>query len=218
MENISKIVLTKTGKKIGFVLDVAIDFDTMEKQGFIVVDELTEEEFLLKRQSILSSSTKYILVEDETILEFCPQHKTFFGKEIMDESCQSYGFLREIVFKKNKCHKFVTQKCEILAKNIVCVGEDFIFAQFHRKKKLTQKKPFMRVDEALMVGALDFKKPIVPEVVRLSSSFYVGKISSQDIFGYNNERIVAKGEVVTSGIVKKAKVHNKLNQLYFATR
>ena len=57
-----------------------------------------------------------------------------------------------------------------------------------------------------------------PEKINLSTAFYVGKMSNEDILGYNNERIVSKGEIVSKAIVEKAKKHNKLNQLFFALK
>ena len=58
----------------------------------------------------------------------------------------------------------------------------------------------------------------MPERVSLSSAFYIGKISSEDILGYNNEKIIQKGEIVTRSVVEKAKKHNKLNHLFFAIK
>ena len=54
-----------------------------------------------------------------------------------------------------------------------------------------------------------------PEKVSLSSKFYVGKCACDDVFGYNNERIVKREEKVTKSIFENAKKHNKLNELFF---
>ena len=63
------------------------------------------------------------------------------------------------------------------------------------------------------------KVPVsAPEKISLSAKYYVGKICTQDILGYNNEKIVGKGEVVTKSVVEKAKKHNKLNHLFFAVK
>ncbi len=217
MDKISNIVLTKKGKRVGYVLDVAIDFDDMQMQGFYVVDEESEGEFLLKCEDVVSQSSNFILIEDVAVLDFVTERKTCVGKEVMDENCQSYGTLKDVVFKKKKCEKFITDKCEIMAKYVKNVGEDFILVNFKNgRTKKSFSKTFPKSD---ILTTVEIQKlPAVPETILLSPSFYLGKISSEDIMGYNNEKIIQKGEVVTRLTVEKAKIHNKLNQLFFAVK
>ncbi len=217
MENISKIVLTQKGKKVGYVLDVAVNFDDMQKQGYFVVDEETESEFLLRCEDITSQSSDFLLIEDVSVLEFATERKSVFGKEILDDNCLSYGFVQGLSFKKRKCEKLITEKCEILTKYVKKVGDDFVLVNFKRKKmKSTQSFP--RTDLEVKVKVQSVEPPIVPERILLSPSSYLGKISNEDIMGYNNEKIVRKGEIITKVTVEKAKIHNKLNQLFFAIK
>lgn len=219
MENISKIVVSTEGKRLGYVLDVAIDFQSMQKLGYYVVDEESEGEFLLKTEQILSVSKEYILIDNALSMEFITQRQSVFGKEILDEKCQSLGQVLQIVFKRKKCEKFVTDKCEIPAKYIKTVGENYVFVEFKRKKRNKYFPTFPRLggDEIVKIQSMS-PSVTAPEKIRLSSSFYVGKISTENIMGYNNEKIIQKGEVVTRSVVEKAKRHNKLNQLYFAIK
>jgi len=41
----------------------------------------------------------------------------------------------------------------------------------------------------------------------------IGRVMTNDIFGYNNEIIVQKNEIISQKIINKAKKHNKLNFL-----
>ena len=135
MEDFSKIVVTLGGKRVGYVLDLAVDFYDMKKLGYYVVDEESEAEFLLRDEDVVSRSDEYVLIENESVLEFVTERETLFGKTVLDAQCQNYGRLVDIVFKKTKCEKFVTNKCEIATKFVEKVGQDFIIVNFHRKKK-----------------------------------------------------------------------------------
>lgn len=215
MKNISKIVISAEGKKIGYVLDVAVDFKTMQKLGLYIVDEETENEWLLPNQKILSSSTNFVLIEKATDFDFIADRPTLIGKEVLDENCQSYGFVEKLVFKKNKCEKIVTNKCEIISKYLKNIGENYIFIEFKHKKQKKQIFPVFKGNDFVVKIQNNL---YVPEKVRLSSSFYVGKVSNESILGYNNEKIIDKGEIITKNVVEKAKKHNKLNQLFFAIK
>lgn len=211
MENISKIVLQTNGKRIGYVLDVALS--GLDKAGYYVVDEESEGEFLLKNENILCVSEKFLLVEDATKLEFISSKPaSILMKEVLDEKCNSLGIIKKIEFKKAKCVKIITSFCEILPKYVKTIG-DFVFVSYKRKKKAKTEISFPRADVDITV-----KTQSAPERVVLSSSFYIGKISEEDIVGFNNEKIIKKGEVVTKSVVEKAKKHNRLNQLFFALK
>ena len=48
-----------------------------------------------------------------------------------------------------------------------------------------------------------------------SSRLLIGKLTTNDVFGYNNELIIKKNEIITKNIIEKAKKHNKLTFLMF---
>ncbi len=217
MENISKMVVAQNGgKKVGYVLDVALD-ENMQKVGYYVVDEESEGEFLVRRENIVAVSEEIVLIADVSNLEFAGERKSLLGKHVLSDGCQDLGMVKNLQFCGKKCTKLVTDKCEILAKNVRDVGEDFVFVSFKRKRPEQKTFDFPRSGNDTIVQIQDFQKTN-PETVRLSPSFYVGRVCTQDIFGYNNEKIALSGEVVTRAIVEKAKRHNKLNQLFFALK
>ncbi|MDE6583200.1 MAG: hypothetical protein K2K31_00930, partial [Clostridia bacterium] len=93
-------------------------------------------------------------------------------------------------------------------------GQDFVVVSFKKNKSKKSKLNFPKEDLDIFVEIQN--EVTLPEKVNLSTKYYIGKISTMDILGYNNERIISKGEVVSREILEKAKVHNKLNQLFFA--
>ncbi len=219
MENISKIVLDKSaGKRVGFVLDVALDFSSMKKVGYYVVDDETESEFFVKSEDVLMATDEYVVIGEVGAMQFTAQRtRGLLGKQVLDENFQDLGCIKNLEFQKQKITKIVTDKCEILPKFVSEVGEDVVFIQT-KKKRAQLSRTFPRTNIEEVVSIQDFPKVSGPEKINLSANFYIGKICGQDILGYNNEKIVLKNEVITKAVFEKAKRHNKLNQLFFAIK
>lgn len=214
MENISKIVISKNdGVVLGYVLDIVLT--NFQKVGYVVVEEETENEYILNCKDISSISDKFILIEDVGVLEFSSTREpSILGLEVMDENGFSFGQVQCLKFQKNKLEKIITKNCEISTKFIKKIGKNVIFLNFKRKKRRILQKSFPKVNNL----EIDVKIQKSPEKINLSANFFVGKICLQDVFGYNNERIASKGMSITKAIVDKAKQHDKLNQLFFAIK
>lgn len=211
MENISKQVLLSNGKIFGYILDVALE--NFNKIGYYVADRDFESEFLIKNEDILKISEKFVLVQEDKFEFIAEKPSSLIGKEVLDENCESLGFIKNLEFKNNKCLKIITDCCEILPRQVKSFKEDVVFISLKRKisKKTAPSFPKIEVDVPVKIQAQ-------PEKIVLSPKFYLGKISTENIFGYNNEKIVLKNEVITKSVIEKAKLHNKLNQLFFAIK
>lgn len=218
MENISKIVvLREAGRKVGYVLDVALD-EALRKVGFFVVDEESENEFFISKKNILSISDEFVLIEDASKLEFvADRNSSLMNKTVLDVRGHNLGRVQEMIFKGQRCEKIVTEKCEVASRLIRNVGEDFVIVGTKRRAKVN-KNEFERLPEDMVVQIQNFQTAFKPESVSLSTNFYVGKTCDQDIFGYNNEKLIGRGEIITRAVVERIKKHNKLNQLFFAIK
>lgn len=220
MDNISKIVLSQTsGEVVGYILDIAIDFQEFVIKGYYVVDEETESELFLKKEDVVASSDFVIIIEDVSKLEFSSNRpKSLIGRFVFDDRGVFLGKIVSSKFHKNKLEKILTDKCEILTRHIKNVGNDVVMVEFKKKRKTQTKKGFPKLQGDGLVQIQSSQSLTMPEKVTLSSSFYVGKVVGEDIFGYNNERIISKGETISKNVVAKAKKHNRLNQLFFAIK
>lgn len=225
MENISKCILCLSdAKKVGYVLNLALDFDNMCRVGYYVVDEESEEVFLLRSENIVEQSFDSLVVEDVKKLEFCySQNSELIGKETVSTSGLSLGRVEKVEFVGKKILKIVTGKAEILSKYIQKVSNDCVLVCCENKRKrkkrgnenfqsLHAKKSVVKIMQEERRGG--FK----PEKISLSADFYVGKVCEQDVVGYNNERIVSRGELISRAMVEKAKQHNRINQLFFSLK
>ena len=215
MENISKIVVCLgTGKRIGYVLDVALD--GLAKVGYYIVDEESENEFLLKSSNIEKVTDKFVLMTDLSKLEFVSQRESsLVGREVLDEKGNSLGIIEKLCFIRGKCEKIITNICEIMSKHIKQIGEDFVFVGKQSRKMSTLGKEILTNEDMNIVR---IQSDVLPKKVGLATRNFVGKVALSDVFGYNNEKIVLKNETITKAVVEKAKKHNKINQLYFAIK
>lgn len=217
VENIAKIVFSQNnGERIGYVLDMAVDYQTFEIKGYYVVDDETESELFLKKEDIVSVSDFAVVIDDSINLEFQSNvSKSLIGKYVFDDKGIFLGNILALKISKNKIEKIVTDRCEVSTKYVSNVGNDVVMVEFRKKNKIKKSKAFHRVDGDNIVSIQSMKKP---EKISLSPRYYVGKMVDCDIFGYNNERIISKGEIISKNIVDKAKKHNRLNQLFFAIK
>ncbi len=217
MKDISKIVVSKeNGQNLGYVLDYFFD-DAFIVSGYIVVEEESENEYFLKK-SDAKVTDEFLFVESVTLLQFLTDRETsLVGKMLLTNDGKNLGVIKGFDIKKNRCHRVWTDLCEMPASKIAKVGKDFVFVGKKKQTNFSKVETF-KTDVDSIVSIQKIEEVKVPEKLVLSAEHFLGKVAREDVFGYNNERVIAKGEKVTKAIVEKAKLHNRLNQLYFATK
>ncbi len=221
VKNISKIVVElATGKKIGYVLDVCIDWSLCKRVGWIVVDEESENEYFVLCEDVKVETKSFVFVERVEVLQFeFDGFDNVIGKIVFDENLQNLGKIETIEFENNKCTKFVTDCAEVLCKHLKFVGEDFVFVDLRKRKKIKPISMVVKKDEKEILVVAQQKQTVsVPGVVNLSEKNYLGKLCIKDVIGYNNERVVCCGQKITKEIFENVKKHNKLNQLFFSIK
>lgn len=221
MENISKIIISKeAGEKLGYVLDNVFG-QNFELLGFVVAEEENENEaFLAIKDAKIFKD--FIFVENATSFQFLAnQSRPLIGKRMISFGGVDFGRVLGYEIKNRRCHKLWTDKCEILASKISFVGEDFLFCGKCKKPTAPKKSLFPRLDNNLPESLVEIQERTeekLPQKLVMSTENFLGKVAQCDVFGYNNERIIAKGEKVTKTTVERARQHNRINQLYFATK
>lgn len=209
MDSISKQVISVDDKKVvGYVLKPWIDFSTLKKVGYIIVEDESEQEYFLKNDNILSEND-VILIQNLTFLEIS-HFQNEFRKKVYSLSGGDYGVVRDYLFYRNTLRKLITDKAEIGARFISSVGDEVVFVSFKKKKRIFPRFK----NEDIKVEAMD-KKVELPMVINLSPSYYLGKVATRTLLGINNELIVKEGVTINKQIFDRAKRHNKINELFF---
>ena len=228
-----QVVSLSQGRKIGYILDAVFDEEARRLLGFIVIDEESENDMFLPIKKIKGKGDA-VTVESQQCCEILLNEKenSLLGKNVLDEYGVSYGKVKEVGCALSVVKKIWTEKAEIFPSMIRSVGKDFVVLGKRKKdnkrptfKDITKEKlPSVFIqNEANLISENRFvagcsaviSAPEMPARIVANSLSVIGKKAVVDIFGYNNEIIIKKGEKISKNIINKAIKHNKLNFLIF---
>ena len=220
--NISKKVISlNEGEFIGYILDAVFDEDLDSLQGFLVVDDESEETFILNKENIKSVGDDCIMMDSTHNLKRFFDEDTFnpIGKNVYDANGVYLGTVIDVVVQGRAVRRIITDKCEFFKRNIRKIGKNNII--FGKKSlKNTKRQALFVIDESLnqKVTTLSVKeKQSKPYRIFANQSSIIGRTMTSDLYGYNNEIIAKKFDIINQNIINRAKLHNKLNfVLYYS--
>lgn len=224
-----KVISLEKANQVGYVINVMFDEDIKNFTGLVVVDEESEDCYILSKEDIYSIGEDCIMIASSKVLQFklITSSNSPIGKLVYDVHGNKLGRVIEVLLQGKQVRKIITDKCEFPQKYIKKSGDNFII--FGVKKSKNQKSSFKdevgEINErdlpnvTISVENNDIKKyPIINEgPIKLFATpkILLGKKVKCDIFGYNNELIAQKNQIVDQKIINKAKLHNKLNFLNY---
>ncbi len=229
MEKLSELISKKvfaldTGECVGYVINVMLDKNFSIVEKLLIVDDESEYEcealtknVIFKGDDVFIKSSKFISYEHGLLMD------RLLGKYVFTQEASSCGLLNDIYLDNFYIISFVTNKCSFSYKQISLIGRDCII--IGKRKKIKNKQNFFDEKKSNIPSAPDQLVSIssVGEKVgqavpyRASSDFksLIGKIATKDIFGFNNELLVKKFEVITQKKLNDVKKHGKLSILYY---
>ncbi len=244
MEKISdfiskKVISLREGERIGYILDIVYNENFTMCEGFIVVDEESENTFMLFKNDIKATGEDCIVIESVNVLDINVINTSLnpIGKPVYDKNGLMLGVVKDVIMSSFHIKKIITNKCEIPLRYICKVGRDCIV--YGKKTNLKVKPNFHtngkklptvyiedqidKIDSDNVIkinnGNKNFNydaiNPTKPIRLFANTSSLIGKEIKTDIFGYNHEVIIRKYEKITQNVINKAKLHNKLNFLIF---
>lgn len=221
--NISKKVISlNEGEFIGYILDAVFDEDLDSLQGFLVVDDESEETFILNKENIKSVGDDCIMMDSAGNLKRSFDEDTFnpIGKNVYDANGVYLGTVIDVVVQGRAVRRIITDKCEFFKRNIRKIGKNNII--FGKKSlKNTKRQTLFVIDESLnqKVTTLSVKeKQTKPYRIFANQSSIIGRTMTSDLYGYNNEIIAKKFDIINQNIINRAKLHNKLNFLLYYSK
>lgn len=221
--NISKKVISlNEGEFIGYILDAVFDEDLDSLQGFLVVDDESEETFILNKENIKSVGDDCIMMDSTHNLKRSFDEDTFnpIGKNVYDANGVYLGTVIDVVVQGRAVRRIITDKCEFFKRNIRKIGKNNII--FGKKSlKNTKRQALFVIDESLnqKVTTLSVKeKQSKPYRIFANQSSIIGRTMTSDLYGYNNEIIAKKFDIINQNIINRAKLHNKLNFLLYYSK
>ena len=221
--NISKKVISlNEGEFIGYILDAVFDENLDSLQGFLVVDDESEETFILNKENIKSVGDDCIMMDSTHNLKRSFDEYTFnpIGKNVYDVNGVYLGTVIDVVVQGRAVRRIITDKCEFFKRNIRKIGKNNII--FGKKSlKNTKRQALFVIDESLnqKVTTLSVKeKQSKPYRIFANQSSIIGRTMTSDLYGYNNEIIAKKFDIINQNIINRAKLHNKLNFLLYYSK
>lgn len=233
MEKISnfiskKVISLDDGNLVGYVLNVIFDENLKYFDGLIVVDEESENSFVLKREDIVSTGEDCVMIDNSLKLQFyISSSNNPIGKLVYDCHGNMLGRVIDVEILGKSVKKIITDKCEFPQRLIRKAGDNFII--FGAPKKGKKDKSFaQQVGEnqstELPLSYVTIQSSQVPTnsepPTRLfaNSASLVGKMVTNELLGLNNELIAKKFDIIDKKIINKARQHNKLNLLAYYSK
>lgn len=237
MEKISSLISKKVislndANQIGYVLNVFFDDSIRFFNGLIVIDEESENSFILHKEDIYSVGEDCVMIKDKNMLEFniSSLSNNPIGKTVYDTHGNMLGRVIDVECAGKQVKKIITDKCEFPQRFIRKSGDNFIIfgSQVKQKKKekfkdnFNQKNienmPKVEVNNAVEISNKIDLTPEFPIRLYAGTKNLIGKTLINDIIGYNNEIIGHKNQKINQKIINKAISHNKINLLNFYSK
>lgn len=226
MEKVSKIISKKVislenAQQVGYVVDMVFDDDVKNFTGLIIIDDESENSFILKREDIYSMGEDTVMIKSANFLQFniSSRSNNPIGKTVYDSYGNCLGRVVDVEIQGKVVKRVMTTFCEFPQRYIRKSGDNFIiFGTFKKEKKNKSFKDEVDSVERASLPPVAISQNIETKtnIMELPTRIYsnektlIGKIVTEDILGYNNELIAKKNDVISSKIINKAKIHNKL--------
>ena len=218
---ISKKVISLEGEFSGYVLDAIFDEKLDSVQGFLVVDEESEETFVLKKGDIKSASESSVLIDSILALTKAIEEDTFnpINKNVYDTNGVYLGKVIDVLVHGQAVKRIITDKCEFFKRFLRKIGKKNIIFGKRITSKVKVKELFIAQDTQQTVTIQNLtNNQSKPYRIFANQNSIMGRTMQSDLYGYNNEIIAKKFDIINQNIINRAKLHNKLNFLVYYSK
>lgn len=227
-----KVISLREGNDVGYVLNLAFDEELKALKGFIVVDDESEHTFMVRIENVKNINDECIVIYSNTQLEFYLKDdcNNPIGKIVYDKDGVNLGRVVDVIVSGRVVKKIITDKCEFLQRYIYSIGDFIIYGtkgkktdfKFNRQDEYMPKVYIQQAETNIITNDTSSSYPTggqsKPYRITANQNILTGRVATSDIFGLNNEIIVKKNEKITTKIINKAKLHNKLGLLIYYSK
>lgn len=218
---ISKKVISLEGEFSGYVLDAIFDEELDSVQGFLIVDEESEETFVLKKGDIESASESCVMIDSILALTKAIEEDTFnpINKNVYDTNGVYLGKVIDVLVHGQAVKRIITDKCEFFKRFLRKIGKKNIIFGKRITSKVKVKELFIAQDTQQTVTIQNLtNNQSKPYRIFANQNSIMGRTMQSDLYGYNNEIIAKKFDIINQNIINRAKLHNKLNFLVYYSK
>lgn len=224
---ISKNLITlDKGENAGYILNIVFDDDLNRIQGFVVANDDTDRLYLLQKEDVKAIGADYIMTSslDKLTLFLEEEENNPIGKCVVDTAGFSLGRVIDVLVQGNIVRRIITNKCEFFKKNIRKLGKNYLIFGSKEKKRTVAPKEVFKVSSDSLPNVYiqnekqNFGTVSKPYRILANQNSIIGRTMQSDLFGYNNEIIAKKYDIINQNIINRAKMHNKLNFLVYYSK
>lgn len=235
MEKISnyiskKVITLGEGENAGYILNVVFDSDLNKLIGLVIVDDESDKVFLLKKENIKAAGEDCIIITSTDNLDFYLEDECYnpIGKQVYDINGLSLGMVIDVLLQGNVVKRIVTTKCEFFKRNIRKLGKKYIIFGSKEKKRTKKSTNIFKIENKKLPNVYiqnqsqgiieNNSTKIKPYRIFANQNSIMGRTMVSDLYGYNNEIIAKKYDIINQNIINRAKLHNKLNFLLYYSK
>lgn len=221
-----KIITIEEGSLVGYVLNVSIDETYSKVVSLVIVDEESEQIFLLDISKICAISEDCIMTRSKQDLSFSLQEdfNNPIGKIVLDKDGKTLGRVMDIYLDKFNIRAIVTDLCQFSPRYIYSSSDKYLIFGLRKKRKAMPIFKIENSEDLPKVSISDFPKNentfaySNPYKIMANQESLIGRKMTCDILGYNNELVAKKDEVISAKTINKAKKHNKISLLSYYSK
>lgn len=204
-------------KKIGNIENILLNKNHVKY--YVVYDEENDIKYLLHPSKIFGHSPSCITIKNlQVLLLLDSEDKNIsnytnpINSTLISTKGESYGKIRDIVIEDNTAKEII---CDYIVSfnKVLSLGDKVSFVKHKDSDKMSlyaHKKPVFKDIKEFKVVAQNSVAPL-REIV--NNNMLIGRKTTQDILGLNNEIIVKSGSIINSKILNKVKYSGKLKEL-----
>ena len=222
-----KVISLEDANQVGYVLNVIFDDRIKYFTGLIIVDDESENSFVLQKEDIYAIADETVTIKSSNVLQYNISQRSNnpIGKTVYDSRGNNLGKVLDVEINGKVVKRIITDFCEFPQKYVRKSGDNFIiYGAYRKEKKKDFKEDLTKINAQVLppvtisMSLNTVLKPESPVRIYANPKSLIGKIVTHDILGYNNELIAQKNDVINQRIINKAKLHNKLNILNYYSK
>lgn len=209
---------------VGTIVNVFFDEKLCKLKGLIVVDDENEKEYELSLKDVFSMSKDAFVIKNVSKLKEVILQEDFnnpINKVCISINGEILGKIIDVEIDNGVVENIILENGKQLSSSMVVACENVVIVNdtnnsvkrsgfAPKMKKINTDNIIVKIQQS---NVEDEKKQVQLIPPRFVAKSMLGQVSLKTVKGLNNEIIVKKGELITSAIIEKARLHNVLNLL-----
>lgn len=208
------------GEVVGTISEASFNKNLSKISCFKIFDN-EENEYTLPLSNIKAFNDCIVITNKNKLEVYVGQTQTPMFKEVVNENAKCCGIICDAeVSNDGTITHFITNQNQNLKPEHIYLRKDFVY---HSTSNVLMQNFKPKSNKVLTLSDINVKvfsenntsTNFLPQKIQYNTESILGKFVKNDLLGINNEVIIKANEPITQKVVNSAKMHNRLNQLFF---